>query len=411
MSAPVTQQIKNYFGADGLPLHLGFIYFGSPGLNPEASPIQMYWDSALTIPAPQPFRTSGGYIMRGGQPANVFASGDFSSTVYDSTGRLVYTTPHNVDFLATGSLAASSVTVADVGGYYTGTDAEAVLGEIGASLASLSTGNVPTGAVMDYTGLASVPPSGWVLMSGQSIGSVASNATERNNADTSALYSLLWTSALITTGAVGKLVIQDSAGTPTVFGASAAADFGTANKRLVLPDCRGRVRLGMDKMGKDTAIAAAGRITVAGGNFDGTVMFKSGGLENHVMLLAELATHTHVQNAHTHTQNSHTHTDSGHGHPGSTQPSHTHPQNLGTVFVEIDGTVTGHSTRADNVDVSAGNTGASSNDGITIASGNAAISSQTAVNQNQTAVNQNAGSNTAFTILPPAIMFTVIIKL
>lgn len=73
-------------------------------------------------------------------------------------------------------------------------------------------------------------PTGTLATNGGTIGNASSGGTARANADTSALFAVLWSS---TTNA--ELVIQTSAGTPTTRGASAAADFA-ANKRLPLPN-------------------------------------------------------------------------------------------------------------------------------------------------------------------------------
>lgn len=78
------------------------------------------------------------------------------------------------------------------------------------------------------------PLAGYVRLNGRTIGSAASGATERANADTQSLYEELWGFANISvTG--GK-------------GASAAADFA-ANKPLVLPNMAGRMIAGMDDLG------------------------------------------------------------------------------------------------------------------------------------------------------------------
>lgn len=88
-----------------------------------------------------------------------------------------------------------------------------------------------TGVMVDFAFPFS--PTGWVNMRGRSIGSAASGATERANADTQTLYSFFWTYYDNT-----KLPIQDSAGAASTRGLSAAADFA-ANKRMPLPDLRG----------------------------------------------------------------------------------------------------------------------------------------------------------------------------
>lgn len=73
-------------------------------------------------------------------------------------------------------------------------------------------------------------PAGTVVPNGGTIGSASSGATTRANADTSDLFSLLWSVTNNT-----DYPIQDSAGAATTRGASAAADFA-ANKRFPLPN-------------------------------------------------------------------------------------------------------------------------------------------------------------------------------
>lgn len=87
---------------------------------------------------------------------------------------------------------------------------------------------VPTGMIGMFG--RKTAPSGWVRLNGGTIGGASSGATERANADTQALFELLWSEYANT-----ELAIQDSAGAASVRGASATADF-TANKRIPLED-------------------------------------------------------------------------------------------------------------------------------------------------------------------------------
>jgi hypothetical protein len=87
--------------------------------------------------------------------------------------------------------------------------------------------------------------SGWVRANGRTIGSSTSGATERANADTSALFVYLW-------GADANLAVSGGRG------ASGAADFA-ANKTIALPDIAGRTIAGLDDMGN----SVAGRLTVS----------------------------------------------------------------------------------------------------------------------------------------------------
>ena len=135
---------------------------------------------------------------------------------------------------------------------------------------------LPTGAgPVPYIGTAA--PAGWVLASGRTIGSAASAATERANADCQALFTLLWNSFADAQAAV-------SGGR----GASAAADWA-ANKTIALPDLRGRVVAGKDDMGG----SAAGRMTSGGAGVNGTVMGASGGAQTHTLTTNEMPLHGH----------------------------------------------------------------------------------------------------------------------
>lgn len=142
-----------------------------------------------------------------------------------------------------------------------------------------------------------------------------------------------------------------------------------------LPDHRGAASVCLDDLG--TAAGAAGLLDVA--NTLGLIF----GEQYHQMLLAEIATHTHVQNAHTHTQNSHTHS-----------MTHTHSETTvgaGSSIV-VGGGAGGNVT---------GTTGAASSSNT---------GSQTATNQNTTAVNQNTGSGDPFNVVQPSVLVTKIIK-
>ena len=77
--------------ADGQPLEDGYIWIGTVNLNPITNPIAAYWDSALTISAVQPIRTSGGYPVYQGTPSRIYAASDYSIQVQDKNGTVVYT--------------------------------------------------------------------------------------------------------------------------------------------------------------------------------------------------------------------------------------------------------------------------------------------------------------------------------
>lgn len=95
---PVEIPFKVYTGRDGKPLNHGYVYFGVPNLNPQTSPVTVYWDAAGTQPAAQPLRTENGYIMRAGTPANVYFNGTYSELILDSKRRQVAFVRSSDDF-------------------------------------------------------------------------------------------------------------------------------------------------------------------------------------------------------------------------------------------------------------------------------------------------------------------------
>ena len=114
---------------------------------------------------------------------------------------------------------------------------------------------------------------GFVRCNGRTIGSAASGATERANADCSPLYSFCW-------GNIPDSICPVSGGR----GASAAADFA-ANKTLGLPSLRGRALFGLDDMGN----ASANVITAAViGTGSPTLAGSIGGIERNTIAEANL---------------------------------------------------------------------------------------------------------------------------
>lgn len=76
---------------DGQPLDNGYVYIGTPYLDPQTNPVQVYFDEALTILAAQPLRTINGYVSNAGTPAQLYVNGvNFSIKVLDSKANLVY---------------------------------------------------------------------------------------------------------------------------------------------------------------------------------------------------------------------------------------------------------------------------------------------------------------------------------
>jgi hypothetical protein len=138
----------------------------------------------------------------------------------------------------TGAHAATAISVTPAGGVASN-NVQAAIEELDAEKQS-ATGSFPysqlTGAPRRYvTGQYvfiddDAPPAETLATNGQTIGSAASGATARANADCEALFAFIWRTKSNTIAP-----IQNNAGAPTTRGASAAADFA-ANKRLPLPD-------------------------------------------------------------------------------------------------------------------------------------------------------------------------------
>lgn len=205
--------------------------------------------------AGQRFRVKFHAAPAGSDTLNVSGLGAKTLKQYDSTGAKI------AAVLASGMLCDIE---------YDGTDM-VVLDPLPAAAAS----SVPTGVVEDYVGLSA--PSGYVMLSGRTIGDASSSATERANADTAALFTLLWNSLADAQAPV-------SGGR----GANAAADYA-AHKRITLPDARGRVIAGLDNMGGTTA----SRLTSSGSGITGTTLGASGGSETHTLTTAQMPAHTH----------------------------------------------------------------------------------------------------------------------
>lgn len=87
-----------YTDLNGQPLDAGYIYFGTVNQNPETSPITVYWDVAGTVPVAQPVRTLAGFPVNNGRLSHTYSSIDYSITVKDKYGRLLYSSPTSAEY-------------------------------------------------------------------------------------------------------------------------------------------------------------------------------------------------------------------------------------------------------------------------------------------------------------------------
>lgn len=163
-------------------------------------------------------------------------------------------------FRIKGSADATKQVRFEADGITTATTRVVTLPDADITLANWSTGDVKLT-------FKTVADSTWVLMDDGTIGNAASGGTTRANADTSALFTLLWTNTVNADCAVS-----------TGRGGSAAADYA-ANKTIALPKALGRALAGYGTGSGLTARALAHVV----------------GEENHQLSIAELASHTHVE--------------------------------------------------------------------------------------------------------------------
>lgn len=110
MSNVIASPFSVFFDRSGQPLDNGYIYIGTAGINPETSPITVYWDLSLAVTAAQPIRTLAGYPSRDGSPSAIVINQiAYSIVVRDRTGALVFS-----DLNVLTDAAAFAETVADV---------------------------------------------------------------------------------------------------------------------------------------------------------------------------------------------------------------------------------------------------------------------------------------------------------
>lgn len=133
---------------------------------------------------------------------------------------------------------------------------------------------LPVATTIDYEG--AILSSGilnengliWLLLDGATIGNAASGATRYANAKAQTLFEKLWNNP--------NLAIFTSTGASSTKGTTALEDF-TANKRLALPDARGR------------SILSAGTASGLTARTWGQI----GGAETHTLSTSQIPAHTH----------------------------------------------------------------------------------------------------------------------
>lgn len=240
MAGSISLSLSQQFDRLGRLLSNGLLYFIQAGTT--STPQNAYYDTALTLPLPNPVTLDAS----GRIPAFYLADGQIKVRLTDKYG---------VSQLEQDNLLV--VGPSSGGGGGGGTVDPTTVFQTGDCL------------WLDIQGTRS----GWVRDNGRTIGSASSGATERANADTSALFVYLWNN-------FSNTICPVSTGR----GANAAADFA-ANKTITLPDKRGYVPGGLDDMGNSAASRYANVPVVSGDAVTaGSVLGESA----HALVTAEL---------------------------------------------------------------------------------------------------------------------------
>jgi parallel beta-helix repeat protein len=92
----ITPGYPTFADTDGSPLNDGYVYIGLEYQDPITAPTTAFWDKEFRIPADQPLRTSGGYVVRDGSPAAVYTGAAYSILVQNKNLVTVYNAPSAV---------------------------------------------------------------------------------------------------------------------------------------------------------------------------------------------------------------------------------------------------------------------------------------------------------------------------
>ena len=274
MSGTINLAFTQQFVMDGVPLSGGLLYFFTAGTTTPQSAFQ---DTGLTVPHPNPIVLDAS----GRVPMFYLADGFIKIRLTDDSG---------VTVIAADQLLVIGPSSGGGGGGGGSTP--------GDTTQFLATGDIK--ARYD-TGV----KDGFVRCNGNTIGNVGSSATERAEAVCQPLFVHLWSFPNILLDGFAK-------------GANALTDF-TNGRRLILPDLRGRAIAGLDDMGA----TAANRLSSTYFGASGITLGNAGGLENHALTTAQLASHSHAIGGNTGNQSA------NHFHSGSTDTdgAHSHTYN------------------------------------------------------------------------------------
>lgn len=365
MAGTINLALTQQFDMDGNPLSGGLLYFFAASTT---TPQTAFQDIALTIPHPNPIVLDAS----GRVPMFYVADGNIKIRLANKAG---------VTVIAADNLLVIGPSTGGGGGGGVDPTTVAATGDIKARF-----GTGPLG--------------GFVRCNGNTIGNAVSGSTERANADCQALFEYLWSTT----------VLGVFSGVTPNRGSTANADW-LANKRIALPDLRGRMLAGMDDMGA----TAANRLTTTYFGASGIVLGNAGGSENQTLTAAQLPGHTHTGSGVTGSENQlHAHTVSGTTGFNNETLDHTHPFTDFT-FGASTGTAPGGNPPGGSQTTIANNTGTSSiGVGAHTHAFGGTTTTESAAHTHNFGLTTNAGdglTGSPHTSVSPTMVVTIYIKL
>lgn len=249
---------QQFINANGAPLVGGFVHMYAPNTT---TPKTTWQDAGETTPNANPI------VLDDLGSAAIYGSGQYTQTVTDSLGNLIWTgltqdtygliisgnntfTGNNT-FSGTntfsGSTSFTGATTAVTQAFGDNSTLIATDAFVQAAIAGLTI-NLPVGMIVPFAG--SVVPTGWLLCFGQGV-STSTFATLFN--------------------AIGY-------------------SYGGSGSTFNIPDLRGNVPAGVDNMGG----TAAGRLTAASMTPNATTIAATGGVETVSLNIGQIPSHTHT---------------------------------------------------------------------------------------------------------------------
>lgn len=258
MSALWPSSLVPFIDATGTPYAGALARFFDAGTS---TPQTTYSESSLSISSPNPVVANANGMF----PAVFMSPGTYRVRVTDSTGGTV---------------------LFDVDGISVAQDSDYVPPSAGSTDPTLL---FTTGMMIGRHGTGVL--TGWVRANGRTIGNAASGASERANADTSALFQFLWAQDSTLTISGGR-------------GSTAAGDYA-ANKTIALPDDRSRGTIGLADMG-NTDVALIADATWDNSE-NGRTLGATVGASTNTLTAAQIPPHAHPATSTT-SESPHTHT-------------------------------------------------------------------------------------------------------